>query len=92
MSAEVAEIVLSNNTLRWSSPLLFNDPFDVPREVAHGLEPQQIKEAVINYHLELYRNPPNDLSNLHPKVQFLINTIKVANSDKLINDVERDVL
>jgi hypothetical protein len=91
MPADVAEIVLSNNTLRWSSPLIFNDPFDVPRELAYGLKPQQIKEAIVNHHLELYRNPPNDLSNLHPKMQFLINTIKSARSDKLINKMEDEL-
>jgi hypothetical protein len=31
MSAEVARIVLETGKLRWSSPLIFNDPFDVPR-------------------------------------------------------------
>src|SRR5687767_14020057 len=29
MSAGTAKTVLGNNTLRWSSPALFNDPFDV---------------------------------------------------------------
>jgi len=91
MSADTAEIVLRNNTLRWSSPLLFNDPFDVPRELAHGLKPRAIKKAIINYHLELYRNPPDDISNLDPKIQFLVNTIKTANSDQLINDIESDL-
>jgi hypothetical protein len=33
MSAATARIVLADRKLRWSSPILFNDPFDVPREM-----------------------------------------------------------
>ena len=33
VTAKVAKIVLSTRTLRWSSPLLFNDPFDVTQEL-----------------------------------------------------------
>ena len=29
MSAETARIILANRRLRWSSPILFNDPFDI---------------------------------------------------------------
>lgn len=42
MTAKVAKIVLATRRLRWSSPLLFNDPFDVTQELRlnfdeHGL-------------------------------------------------------
>ena len=33
MTAAVAKIVLATRTLRWSSPILFNDPFDVTQEL-----------------------------------------------------------
>jgi len=91
MTADVAEVVLKNNTLRWSSPLLFNDPFDVPRELAYGIKPSQIKEAIINYYLTLFRNPPSDISSLNSKTQFLVNKIKSASSDKLINEIEAEL-
>ncbi len=38
MSPGTAKTVLENSTLRWSSPILFNDPFDVPREMSSGGE------------------------------------------------------
>lgn len=55
MSAEVACIVLETGKLRWSSPLIFNDPFDVPPalelpfnegDIAAALE-QRIREYVL---------------------------------------------
>ena len=33
VTAEVAKIILATRRLRWSSPLLFNDPFDVTQEL-----------------------------------------------------------
>ena len=29
VSAKTAQAILTTRTLRWSSPILFNDPFDV---------------------------------------------------------------
>jgi hypothetical protein len=46
MSAAMAAIVLQNRTLRWSSPVLFNAPFDVPWELFFGLSPEDIAQAL----------------------------------------------
>lgn len=35
-TASTAKAILQSSTLRWSSPLLFNDPFDVPRDMDPG--------------------------------------------------------
>ena len=48
MTAKVAKIVLVNHTLRWSSPLLFNDPFDVQRNFSWGFEFEELKEPLLN--------------------------------------------
>ncbi len=48
MSSGTAKIVLSNRSLRWSSPVLFNDPFDVPREMSFGLTPVEIVQALLH--------------------------------------------
>lgn len=39
--------VLTTQTLRWSSPLIFNDPFDVPREW-EGFTFAELEEAMIH--------------------------------------------
>ena len=36
MTAPTAHIILDSGNQRWSSPVLFNDPFDVPREADLG--------------------------------------------------------
>jgi hypothetical protein len=45
-SAATAQIVLRTSCLRWSSPLLFNDPFDVPRQLELPFTPTDLRAAV----------------------------------------------
>jgi hypothetical protein len=63
MSADTVKIVLSNGQLRWSSPLLFNDPFDVPRDIAPGFTAEDIARASAEVLNEYLDNPPDDLSD-----------------------------
>lgn len=76
MTAGTAELVLSSRSLRWSSPLLFNDPFDVPRELTPGVSPQELVAAVARRHAKLIEQPPEDTSSLTPKLQHIIDTVK----------------
>ena len=46
-TAHVTQLVLSCRTLRWSSPLLFNDPFDIPRNVTFGFDEDDLHRAVV---------------------------------------------
>jgi hypothetical protein len=46
VTAETAKAVLRSRTLRWSSPSLFNDPFDTPRQLTFGCTTRQIQEAL----------------------------------------------
>lgn len=47
MSAEVAHITLVNSTLRWSSPVLFDDPLDVARVFDLGFPMEVLEQAVL---------------------------------------------
>ena len=47
-TAATARAVLGNCTLRWSSPKLFNDPFDVPREMDLGFTFDDFRQAVVD--------------------------------------------
>lgn len=72
MHAETARKVLLSGRLRWSSPLLFNDPFDVPRDIAHGFASSDISRAVgelLNHYLD---EPPEDLSDFDDQLAKLI--------------------
>lgn len=47
VTAETAALIVRNRRLRWSSPILFNDPFDVPRELEHGFTPSQLRDEIV---------------------------------------------
>src|SRR5438093_802718 len=72
MSADTAKAVLRGCSLRWSSPLLFNDPFDVPRELAFGVSRDAILDAVARRWVELLRNPPEDYTHLNATIQMVL--------------------
>lgn len=76
MTAEVAGLVLKNRMLRWSSPVLFNDPFDVPRELIFDLDYQDIYRASAECFSRLIENPPENTSKLSPKIRQVVEMVK----------------
>ena len=46
-TAATASAVLGNCTLRWNSPKLFNDPFDVPRDMDLGFTFDDLRRAMV---------------------------------------------
>ncbi len=46
VTAEVAKIILATRKLRWSSPLLFNDPFDVTQELRLNFDAAELNAAL----------------------------------------------
>ncbi len=73
VTAEVASIVLSNRTLRWSSPTVFNDPFDVEPELRLGFSQEELNRAL---QLEVARRIEEGDSNVgHPAMKALIGLI-----------------
>jgi hypothetical protein len=47
LSLETAKIVLTNRTLRWSTPATFNDPFDIQTPLSLPLQKTQVVEATL---------------------------------------------
>ena len=60
MAAGTARIVLANRKLRWSSPVLFNDPFDIHPDTLH-FDGVELQRALMNEISSLLRNPENAL-------------------------------
>ncbi len=56
MTAKVAKEVLVNHKLRWSSPRLFDDPFDVLRNFNLGFEIEEIIQPVVDEVIKLIYN------------------------------------
>lgn len=76
MPASTALAVLGSCSLRWSSPLLFNDPFDVPRELGHGLSNKDLAVAGARRIADLINNPPQDTSELNPQIRMVVELVK----------------
>jgi hypothetical protein len=68
-------------TLRWSSPLRFNDPFDTPREMAFGIAPVDITKALERRLTDLVQSPPPDTTGLSPNIRFLVEAARRATPD-----------
>ncbi|EML7270166.1 DUF2971 domain-containing protein [Enterobacter hormaechei] len=76
MPLSTAEIVLQNASLRWSSPLIFNDPFDVPREVIPDVNEHDISRALAKKILLELKNPRPDTSQLNSGIRYLLEFYK----------------
>ena len=83
MPATTARAVLATRSLRWSSPLLFNDPFDVPRKLSFGITPQQLVEASTRYIAQLIQHPPTDTKHLSAKLQLIVEAAKKGNAPEV---------
>ena len=68
MPLSTAKIVLKNSTLRWSSPSLLNDPFDVPRELFPEVSEQQVSTAIAQKLIHELQNPRDNLDELEPEI------------------------
>lgn len=88
VSSEVAKIILVNKTLRWSSPLLFDDPFDVTRVLAANIKPSEIQECLIDRLIDLVQNNAELPSELNPKLRFIIETVRKSGR----NDVKEEII
>jgi len=86
MSARIAKIVLATRKLRWSSPLLFNDPFDVTQELRINFTEGELSVAVGQEVAALIveGGPPPD--GAHPILKSLLNTL---NAQRTSNDLRR---
>lgn len=76
MSLNTAKIVLDTCSLRWSSPVIFNDPFDVPREVMAGIDEVSLGKALAKKLIEELKNPRNNVENLNPRIKAMLAMFK----------------
>lgn len=85
--ASTARLIVQNRSLRWSSPVLFNDVFDVPRELSFGVMPTEIVQAISGKIVSLLESPPQDTSSLEPKLRFIVDTVKQGVSPEVKSEL-----
>jgi hypothetical protein len=93
MSADAATIVLKNITLRWSSPVEFNDPYDVPRELMFNIDQSEIQEELSKYLIGLIQNPTSKTDHIVPILQLLIDQSRNASpemKEEIINAIKEE--
>jgi hypothetical protein len=70
-TAKVAKIIFATRRLRWSSPLLFNDPFDLTQELRLGFSEEELNAALLDRWTSILET--GDVSEVkHPIVAFLL--------------------
>lgn len=82
VTSEVAKIILVTRKLRWSSPILFNDPFDVPQELGLGFDAHALNKALDNRMADLVEQAQtkgNEITD--PRVIALLKI--AANADQV---------
>ena len=86
MTAKVAKEVLVNHKLRWSSPLLFDDPFDVLRNFSLGFDIEEIIQPVVDEVIKLiYKRTTSGTRSTSFVEKFLDRLHKV-------NNVQRNII
>lgn len=76
MPLDTAKIVLENTTLRWSSPVIFNDPFDVPRELFPEATEHQIAQALSQKLYSELTNPRDNFDGVNASLAGVVQHVK----------------
>lgn len=81
VTAKVAKIVLATRKVRWSSPLLFNDPFDFTQELRLNFDEAQLNAALIERVASLMEDGDPSNSVKHPIQAALLRVARRATPD-----------
>lgn len=88
MTAQTANVVIASRRLRWSSPLLFNDPFDVPRRAELPFTVDELQAAM---HEEFIGVMEGRIKTNHQVLRFLSgllnNVTEPAGRELLLKEV-----
>ncbi|MGA4664357.1 DUF2971 domain-containing protein [Enterobacter ludwigii] len=92
MPLSTAKIVLKNSTLRWSSPTLLNDPFDVPRELFPDVSEQQVSTAFAQMLVHELKNPRDNLDELAPDIIEIVQDMRQIFPSGLSSEINLHLL
>jgi hypothetical protein len=81
VTVKVAKIVLATRKVRWSSPLLFNDPFDFTQELRLNFNEAQLNAALTERVASLMESGDPSNSVKHPIQAALLRVARGASPD-----------
>lgn len=91
VSAGLAKIILVNKSLRWSSPLLFDDPYDVTRQMAINISPSSMQKNVIGYLQRLVIENKEIPNGLNHQALTLLSLFKLAHKNNSLTEIVEDL-
>src|SRR3989338_3586114 len=91
VSADLAKIILVNKTLRWSSPLLFDDPYDVSRQMAVNISPSEMQKWAVGYLQKLAIENKQIPYKMNPQALTLFGLFKLVHKDNRLTEIVDDL-
>lgn len=82
VTAEVAKIVLATRKLRWSSPLLFNDPFDVTQELRLNFDEAELNALLIEKWASLLPQEVPNITFEDPALNLKLQLIRESSPEE----------
>jgi hypothetical protein len=98
VTSSTAKVILGSRTLRWSSPELFNDPFDTPRQLTFDCTSRELQEALAEALARLIETNADMPPNAPIMLVVLLNWLKLRGGDSpemradLANELRTNVL
>lgn len=86
VTAEVAKTILANKRLRWSCPFLFDDIYDVTRELAKDIKHPEIQLQAVHYLAQLIKDKKDPLQQLNHSSLVLFALLKILDSKNMLDD------
>jgi hypothetical protein len=80
MKMATLRIALSTRALRWSSPLLFNDPFDYARKLSFGFSTEEFADALLSKLERMLREHIAPKGQMEPLISLLL--AKISDSSQ----------
>jgi hypothetical protein len=98
VTSSTAKAILRSRTLRWSSPQLFNDPFDTPRKLTFDCTSRELQEALAEALARLIETNAEMPPNAPIMLVVLLSMLKLGGRDTpemrahLANDLRTNAL
>lgn len=96
VTPSTAKAILTNRALRWSSPLVFNDPFDVPPKLSFEFTARELQEVLAEDLATMVESgaptPPNAMPLLGVLLRAIRNSQNPATRRVLASDLRTEAL
>jgi hypothetical protein len=81
-SARIAKTILVNKTLRFSSPILFKDPFDVQRKLRFAFDGDELGAAIAQEVRHLIETGAQPETTINPKLRHILRYASTLNCEQ----------